>query len=127
MSENGYLVITVLSSTILFLVILSTVLDLFRTRRQRLYAQLLIERARGIFTKVWESEAAGTDEMHVLRDVVVVAEPIQGHKKTQYSPESRRSSGLQYLDIELSIRGIRIRFSRKQSESSEPDEESNGS
>jgi len=113
MNQNGYLLITIFSSTALILIIALTILDAVKTQRQRMYAQLLLERARDVFTKIWESEPSSVDEMHVLHDVVLVTEPVGKYRKADLSGGSPKGPILgTSIQIQISLRGLHLKISR---------------
>ncbi len=85
MNEDGYLVITVATGVFLLSIALVTLIEVFRTRKQRKEAENLLRQASDEVARALAAApgTVGVDELQVLRDVV--------RKHSGHSEHSERS------------------------------------
>jgi hypothetical protein len=79
MNQYGYLVITITALVFLLAIVFFILSDVFRTRRQRMQAEWLLQKAAEEFTEARTSRKPSADEMQILREVVLHNKVLPRH------------------------------------------------
>jgi hypothetical protein len=70
MNQGGYLLIAVTTWILLVVIVVFTLLDIFRTRKRRMQTVRLLKRAEEEFIKAKQSQRPNVEEMQILREVI---------------------------------------------------------